>query len=326
MYFVAKTSQYEPFTATENQVLDNTLQSTALPDIAKQQQATAPSRLRWVGMSGVEMPLQLNADTQLRAGNAKIKAQVSLDNKQSRGIHMSRLYLACDRVFSEQAIDFEQLENLSKQFINSHRELSHHALIEVQAEILLRRSALISEHSGWRAYPIKLSLENHQQQGILKQLEFQVCYSSTCPCSAALARHLIQEKFAEQFDQEQIPRQQIIDWLGTEQGINATPHSQRSTATITVEFKPTQREIPLKQLIDTVEDSLQTPVQAAVKRIDEQAFALRNGKNLMFCEDAARRIKHQLKQQPKINRFEINIAHHESLHPHDAVASVSSED
>lgn len=307
-------------------MLDKTKSSNALPDIAKQQPATIADRLRWVGMSGVEMPLRLNADAPLRAGNAKVNAQVSLDDEQSRGIHMSRLYLACDQMFSEQAIDFEQLEHLSKQFIDSHQQLSHNALIEVQAEILLRRPALVSEHSGWRAYPIKLSVENHRQTGLLKRLEFQVRYSSTCPCSAALARNLIQKQFAKQFDQQQISRQQILDWLGSEQGINATPHSQRSTATITVDFEPTQSQIPLAELIDTVENSLQTPLQAAVKRVDEQAFALRNGENLMFCEDAARRIKHCLKKQPKISRFDIQISHHESLHPHDAVASVGSED
>jgi GTP cyclohydrolase I len=37
-------------------------------------------------------------------------------------------------------------------------------------------------------------------------------------------------------------------------------------------------------------------VQTAVKRADEQAFALANGQNLMFCEDAARRLHLALRQ------------------------------
>ena len=40
-------------------------------------------------------------------------------------------------------------------------------------------------------------------------------------------------------------------------------------------------------LIDRIEDALKTPVQTAVKREDEQAFALLNGENLMFCEGVA---------------------------------------
>ena len=66
-----------------------------------------------------------------------------------------------------------------------------------------------------------------------------------------------------------------------------------------------------------------TPVQTAVKRADEQAFALANGQNLMFCEDAARRIQKALSSDPNIADFHLRVAHHESLHPHDAVAFAS---
>ena len=70
-------------------------------------------------------------------------------------------------------------------------------------------------------------------------------------------------------------------------------------------------------LIECIEQALGTPVQTAVKRADEQAFAALNGQNLMFVEDAARRIKASLQgyEHP-----EIFVRHLESLHPHDAVA------
>jgi GTP cyclohydrolase I len=61
-------------------------------------------------------------------------------------------------------------------------------------------------------------------------------------------------------------------------------------------------------------------VQTAVKRADEQAFALLNGQNLMFCEDAARRIQAALEPDERISDFWLRASHHESLHPHDAVA------
>ena len=48
--------------------------------------------------------------------------------------------------------------------------------------------------------------------------------------------------------------------------------------------------VPCHVAIDLAEGALKTPVQSAVKREDEQAFARLNGRNLMFCEDAARRI------------------------------------
>ena len=52
-------------------------------------------------------------------------------------------------------------------------------------------------------------------------------------------------------------------------------------------------------LIDRVEQALGTPVQTVVKREDEQAFARLNGENLMFCEDAARRMAAALAADPR---------------------------
>ena len=57
-----------------------------------------------------------------------------------------------------------------------------------------------------------------------------------------------------------------------------------------------------------------------MKRADEQAFALANGQNLMFCEDAARRLNLALRRLPAVAGFQLRVEHAESLHAHDAVA------
>ena len=306
-------------------MLDSTNQSCTLPDIAAEEKAKVGGQLQWVGMSDIEMPLQLHADTSLPPSVASVRAEVSLDDEVTKGIHMSRLYLACDEVFSHQTIDFAQLVGLTNQFLQSHRDLSQNALIEVESEALLRRAALVSDHSGWRSYPIKLSVVQCKKTGLSQYLSFQVTYSSTCPCSAALARQLIQQNFKNNFDQDNLDMQAVIDWLGSEQGINATPHSQRSSAVVKIKLHNDQVQVPLEKMINLVENALQTAVQSAVKRADEQAFALRNGQNLMFCEDAARRIKQALSKEPLVKQFHLRVTHHESLHPHDATAEAYSE-
>jgi len=78
--------------------------------------------------------------------------------------------------------------------------------------------------------------------------------------------------------------------------------------------------LPLKELIDDAAAALGTAVQTAVKRADEQAFALANGQNLMFCEDAARRLNLALKRSDAVKAFHLKVIHAESLHAHDAVA------
>jgi GTP cyclohydrolase I len=150
-----------------------------------------------------------------------------------------------------------------------------------------------------------------------------VLYSSTCPASAALARQLIQEQFARDFDAAQpVDHAAVLAWLGSERGISATPHAQRSVARLLVRYQP-GAPLDLVGLLDRVEQALGTPVQTAVKREDEQAFALANGGNLMFCEDAARRIQRALAGDERLADFHVRVEHQESLHPHDAVAYAS---
>ena len=121
---------------------------------------------------------------------------------------------------------------------------------------------------------------------------FDIVYSSTCPASTALARQLVAEDFGNAFPANApLDRNAALRWLAGEHGMRATPHSQRSTASICVRLDPVTATLPFTALIERAEAALGTPVQTAVKRIDEQAFARRNGENPMFCEDAARRLQ-----------------------------------
>ncbi len=310
----------------ENDLLDKTRQNLCtLPDVAADVKAKIAGTLAWVGMSDIEMPIKLNADVPTPATIARVRAEVSLDDECTRGIHMSRLFLACDKIFTHQLIDFQQLSLLTQEFLLSHQQLSENALVEVDFDALIRRKALISDNSGWRSYPVSLLLVRNKNRVKHIELDFSVTYSSTCPCSAALARSLIQQNFAQSFNKESLDYDKVLQWLGSEEGINATPHAQRSTAHIRTFLKTDSQQIPLQKYIDLVENALQTVVQAAVKREDEQEFARINGKNLLFCEDAARRIKHVLTQQSELLGFWLRVHHHESLHPHDATAEASSD-
>jgi GTP cyclohydrolase I len=300
-------------------VSENTARS--LPDIATAPQSATAGVLDWVGMGEIEMPVSL-ADEQGRAGaaSARVDAFVNLRRPDVRGIHMSRLYLHLDAALSAEPLSPTSLRRLLKEFLESHAELSDRAMLRIRFDHLVRRKALASDNSGWKAYPVTLTAVLDQGHFAL-ELAVQVQYSSTCPCSAALARQLIQEQFAGDFaDGAVLDRDAVLAWLGSEQGIVATPHSQRSLAEVKLRLVPSFAHLPVIEAIDRVEEALKTPVQTAVKRVDEQAFALLNGQNLMFCEDAARRIQALLLQDERVADFHVRVSHHESLHPHDAVA------
>lgn len=280
--------------------------------------AAAPSArlgtLSWVGMEGIALPLKV-AD-QAIAGRAS--AGVSLDDPTARGIHMSRLYLALAEL-EGQELSLPRVAAVLNAFLESHEGLAKRAFLDLEGEALLRRPALISPLSGWKTYPFTLCCRR-DARGFHAILELSVGYSSTCPCSAALARQLIQQAFDEDFTEMPVTREAVHAWLGSDQGVLATPHSQRSQAHLALRLDASREALPLLALVDDVERALGTALQTAVKRVDEQAFALANGQNLMFCEDAARRLHSTLREQPGIEGFALRVVHAESLHAHDAVA------
>jgi GTP cyclohydrolase I len=253
------------------------------------------------------------------ASAARVAAYVNLRQPGVRGIHMSRLYLHVERSLADEPVTPCSIRRLLRDFLDSHAQLSDRAMVRIAFDHLVRRPALASGNSGWKSYPVTITGLIDQGHFSL-ELDCEVLYSSTCPCSAALARQLIQQRFAADFARGRaLDFDAVLDWLGSEEGICATPHSQRSSGRVRVKLAPAF-DFPIVDLIDRVEDALKTPVQTAVKREDEQAFALLNGQNLMFCEDAARRIQAALERDERIIDFHIRATHQESLHPHDAVA------
>ena len=292
----------------------------AMPDIASEARPAVAGRLDWVGMGNIDVPVVLAREggTNVEVP-ARVSAFVNLARPDVRGIHMSRLYLHVDRALASEPLTPCSMRRLLRDFLESHADLSDRAHVNIAFDYLVRRPALRSDNSGWKAYPLTITGTLDRGHFSL-EIGCKVVYSSTCPCSAALARQLIQERFAQDFARgKALDYDAVLSWLGSEQGICATPHSQRSVARVRVRLAP-GFDLPVAELIGAVEDALGTPVQAAVKREDEQAFARLNGENPMFCEDAARRIRSALDSDQRIADFLIRAAHHESLHAHDAVA------
>ena len=293
-----------------------------MPDIACQPHQGPQARLNWVGMSGIELPILVQSNQETIRLSSRTQAYVNLTDPLSKGIHMSRLYLLLDQMATQQTLTSERLHAILSKFIESHEGLSDQAFIEFRFDYYERRASLLSDNSGWKHYPATVRGELKQGQYTC-EVTIEVPYSSTCPCSAALSRQLIQQAFEQAFSQgETLDYEQVHQWLGTPEGICATPHSQRSYAQVKLNLAQGST-LDFSHWINLIENTLKTPVQAAVKREDEQEFARLNASNLMFCEDAARRLQEALNTQSQVLDFWLRVNHLESLHPHDAVAVVT---
>ncbi|MCS3408572.1 GTP cyclohydrolase FolE2 [Serratia sp. AKBS12] len=290
-----------------------------LPDVQAWRAEQGLIGLDWVGMQGIALPLELAG----RPLAAQIDASINLRGSQdgARGIHMSRLYAALDGL-TQGELTPQRIATTLREFLHSQPAHSDRARLSINGELLLSRPALVSAQRGWKSYP--LCIEAQLATAPRLTLKVGVPYSSTCPSSAALSRQAAQQQFLVDFDLEStsLDRQRVAEWLGVH-GMPATPHSQRSWAWVTVELSCDEPILPVVELIERIEHALGTPVQTLVKRLDEQAFALANGHNLMFCEDAVRRLYGALRASCRYRACQVMVEHQESLHAHNAVAQLS---
>src|SRR5690606_5924981 len=201
------------------------------PDIAAEADLANAGALDWVGMQEIAVPVRLSGpEGELVQSPARVDAQVNLMREDARGIHMSRLYLHVDQHLSNEPLTPCSLRRLLRDFLDSHADLSDRARIRIRFDHMIRRPALASGNSGWKSYPVAIQA-SMEDAAFAFELETEVLYSSTCPCSAALARQLIQEQFDADFaDGQPLNKSAVLAWLGSEAGIRATPHSQRSRA------------------------------------------------------------------------------------------------
>jgi GTP cyclohydrolase I len=304
----------------------NDLDDSGLPDIAQQRLETSQRKIQRVGMEGIEIPVCVrDASGIIRWAPARVDVFVSLDRTDAKGIHMSRLLLAVQEVLTKEELQIDTIAGLLETLLQSHCDLSRTAEIAISFDLMVERQSLASGLNGWRSYPITIR-SLHEAGRFEHELGFQVTYSSTCPCSAALARQRTRGDFLERFGESgRVSTNYVASWLLSEEGVPATPHSQRSHATLRVVLDSSVESFDYLGFIDPVEDALGTPVQAVVKRADEQAFAALNGQNLMFCEDAVRKIGACLEASSVVEDYRIEVRHEESLHPHDAVAILTKE-
>lgn len=280
--------------------------------------------LDWVGMGTISSVVRIFEGTRELNLPVQIQAFVNLIS-DSRGIHMSRIYKELQDFSVNKEFSFLQLKELSEKVLQSQGAISDSVKLEFGMKLPLVQTTLKSQQEYQKTYPIKVKVVKTKMAEEVS-INFQIDYSSTCPQSAALSHEVIMKSLKSQ---TWASVQQLVNYI-EEQGLMATPHAQRSTLDLQVTwpFEAFDSSIVFMDFVGDfiaqIETVLGTPTQGVVKRADEQEFAVLNAKNLMFCEDAARKVKSFLKSQKKIKSYYGRVTHIESLHSHDAVAEFSS--
>ena len=155
---------------------------------------------------------------------AKANVFVSLDDTASKGIHMSRLHALVQKWVVKCAA--ERLDRFLADCIESQAGISTNAKIELSFELLLETRPASGE-VGYQAYPVSV-VGTAVEGDFIYELGLTVPYSSTCPCSASLARQLF-AAVDEQFEGDVVDKASLLEWMQSESGASQHP-AQRSYA------------------------------------------------------------------------------------------------
>lgn len=248
-----------------------------------------------VGISNFKLPLSyITASSDTQTLETSVTGTVSLAANR-KGINMSRImrvfYSFQERIFTPDIL-YEILLHYKTELGAQRSQLR----LDFNYPIL--KPSLRSGLEGWQYYKCAFEGKLDERDRFRKFIHFDFIYSSACPCSSELSEHARESR-----------------------NIYGIPHSQRSTARISIEVAE-GKHFSIESIQQLCLAALMTETQVMVKREDEQAFAEMNGAFTKFVEDAARLLYAQLDAEPNIVDFQVACAHLESLHSHDAVAVI----
>jgi GTP cyclohydrolase I len=267
-----------------------------LPDVQNYLVAKgAETNIQKVGVKGVEVPVKYYS----RNGKpiklkTNVSAYVSLTS-ETKGINMSRLVRTLyDHI--ENDLSVKLVQDVLKDYKDKLE--SKESYLKFRFDYPMKQMSLRSNLEGWQYYSSILEGRMEADDQVKIYLTVDYVYSSACPCSYEMGQYVTEQT-----------------------GEPVVSHSQRSTATVTVQLDP-ENALLIEDLVERMRDAIPTEVLVMCKREDEAEFARLNGSNLLFCEDAARIAYDALDNDEQVLDFVVVCAHHESLHKHDAISVI----
>ncbi|MDQ0679688.1 GTP cyclohydrolase I [Arthrobacter pascens] len=254
-----------------------------LPDVQNEADIRGVA-LDEVGISGLRYPTEFTDGATRQAGIGSFDVVVTLPSDR-RGTHMSRMVQLVQEQLA--VIDPRELPVIMKQ-VAARMDIDR-AHVRVALPIA---TAVVAPVSGLKAFQASdLHLSATIDTGsftLITSVTAQV--TSLCPCSKTISDY--------------------------------GAHNQRSDVKVSV-FGTDGDPYPLNvaDLVHLIRASGSCPVYPVVKRPDERAITMTAYDNPAFVEDMARDLSLELRRRNV--GHSVNIRNLESIHSHDAVASVS---
>ncbi|KHE72687.1 GTP cyclohydrolase FolE2 [Halobacillus sp. BBL2006] len=247
-----------------------------------------------VGISNVKHPIripsQLNPEIQTTIGTFSFGSSIA---QGSKGTNMSRFTEQLDQYHNEGfAVDISTMKEFTEEL--SGRLKQENAEVEVSFPWFFERKGPYSDLAGMNYADATIRVEYHKQTGHDVTVSLTGKITTLCPCSKEISEY--------------------------------SAHNQRGNVTMTVKLTDdfNEQEIDWKAaLLEAAESNASARIHPVLKRPDEKMVTEQAYENPRFVEDIVRLVAADLYEYTFIESFTVKCRNEESIHLHDAVASLS---
>ncbi|QKY69123.1 GTP cyclohydrolase FolE2 [Lentibacillus sp. CBA3610] len=247
-----------------------------------------------VGIANVKHPITVasNLEPKTQTTIAEFEFSSSI-NKSSKGTNMSR--------FTEQlqafhqigfVIDLKSLKTFTKDL--AERLNQKDAKIKVSFPWFYERRGPQSELSGMNHADVTICVNYDTLAGFTVEATLSSLITTLCPCSKEISEY--------------------------------SAHNQRGEVTMTVSLAEDFDEDTTdwkEFLLEAAESNASARLHPVLKRPDEKIVTEQAYENPRFVEDLTRLVAADLYEMPFVTRFQVQCRNEESIHMHDAIASVT---
>jgi len=239
-------------------------------------------RIDKVGVRGLRFPIQIR-DKAHSLQNTVATVGLFVDlPKEFKGTHMSRFIEVLNAHGSMVHVD-----NITDILLAMQKKLhSNSSHLEMEFPFFLTKTAPVSGMESVLDYTARFDASACGRE-IDFVLTVKAPVTTLCPCSKAISAY--------------------------------GAHNQRGE--VTVQIRST-KSIWIEDLIAMIESSASSELFSLLKREDEKAVTERAYENPVFVEDLVRNVVLKLNAHPDITWYKVEAENYESIHNHNAYASI----
>jgi GTP cyclohydrolase I len=237
-----------------------------------------------VGVRGLRFPIQVR-DRARQHQETIASVGMFVDLPHDfKGTHMSRFVEVLNS--HGNLVHVENIPDILQEMQSRlHAKTAH---LEMEFPYFLEKSAPVTGKKSLMDYSVMFdaSADGDELDFILKVV---IPVTTLCPCSKAISQY--------------------------------GAHNQRGEVTVAVRF---DEIVWIEDLIERVESSASSELYSLLKRPDEKAVTERAFENPVFVEDLVRNVVMRLKAMPQVKWYRVEAENFESIHNHNAYASIEA--